>query len=76
MTYEEKMVQFAEAVLVEVDKERAWYQTPTGYMRTVCDPRYPYNVCLRLLRDASHLELDMGEVEHNYKVKCLASLPE
>ena len=75
MTYEEKLAQFAEAVLVDIDRERAWYQTPAGHMRTVCDPRYPYSVCLRLLRDASHLEIDMGEVEQHYKARCLASLP-
>lgn len=68
-TYEHKMVAFAEEVLHLAEIERAWYQTPRGHMRTVCDPRLQYSTVLRLLRDAKHREIDIDEVCQRYEAK-------
>ena len=69
MTYEDQLVRFAEEVLSDLDTERAWYQTPPGHMRTVCTPRFQYSTCLRLLRDAKHGGIDIGEVVRRHTAK-------
>lgn len=68
-TYEEKMVIFAEEVLNLAALEKSWYQTPSGHMRTVSDPRFQYSTTLRFLRDAAHLEIDIEEVQRRYADK-------
>lgn len=74
MTYEEKMVLFAETVLADVERDRSWYQTPAGHMRTVTDPCFRYSTVLHLLRDAGHLKIDIEEVERRYAERCTASM--
>ena len=72
MTYEEKLVAFAEMVLTQIETERAWYQTPGVHMRVVGDPRYQYSTVLQLLREACHMEIDIEEVVRRYEEKCAA----